>query len=565
MRYCSPFRLPLRLLLLALPVVGGQAQSVPRAEADSLLRRLQGGQPDTNRVHQLIRLGEYQVYKPGAFTADLDSARTYARQAQRLSRQLHYYPGEAQSLNLLGTISRESGQLAQSITYHQAALRHYRGHRDWKGEAGSYLLLAWSRRDKGDAGQARKDVQQAMALYKAKGYHPGVARACLELGNTYANWGEELGVKIGYYQQALGWWVRAGDRKKQADVHKDLGDLYAQQGNYARTLLELRKALVLYQSVRYPQLQGVYDLMGNMSSALGDYQEGLRYGLLAVRTAEALKDTSLSLCAIYNRLGMTYFRLKQYQKAYLYYDQAMRVARKYNDRPSVIIMAGNLATLLSVLDRPESSVRLVLSVARQYPPRSSEDSITLASRLVRGYTQLKRYRLAQRYCDQLLAFSSRLPGHVSNHWDIYSSIIPFFIASRQYAQARKYLVAFEAYCTTTKHLQGATNAQLWWFKVDSVQANHPAAIRHYQRYKQLQDSAFNETKSRQIASLDVLYETEKKEQALALQAQSIKVLSKEKQLQQQQLAQDRLLRNGLAGGTALLLLLVGVIYNRYRL
>ncbi len=108
--FCAPTAL-LPVLLLTLLAAAVNAQPVPRAAADSLLRRLQAGKADTNRVHQFIRLGEYQVYKPGESKADLDSARTYARQAHDLSRRLGFYPGEAASLNLLGTISREAREL----------------------------------------------------------------------------------------------------------------------------------------------------------------------------------------------------------------------------------------------------------------------------------------------------------------------------------------------------------------------------------------------------------------------------------------------------------------------
>jgi hypothetical protein len=43
----------------------------------------------------------------------------------------------------------------------------------------------------------------------------------------------------------------------------------------------------------------------------------------------------------------------------------------------------------------------------------------------------------------------------------------------------------------------------------------------------------NETKSRQIASLDVLYETEKKEKDIQLKEQNIKALTNERILQEQ--------------------------------
>jgi tetratricopeptide (TPR) repeat protein len=302
----------LRLVVLFSLLTGAAyAQPIPRAEADSLLQLLGNGKADTNRVNHLIRLGEYQVYKPGEFKADMDSARTYAGQAQGLSRQLKYYLGEGRSLNLLGTISREAKELEQSVGYHQAALQLYRRHGDWQGEADSYLRLAWAHRDKGDAPGARKEVQKAIDLYTMKGYPKGVAQAYIELGNTYASWGEERKERIRHYEHALQLYTQTGNKKRQADVLKDLGDLHLGDGSIAQALLELRKALALYQSIQYRELQGVYDLLGIAFSILGDYQEALRHALLAVKTAEQLSDTTLQLCTIYNRVGLIYFSLNQ--------------------------------------------------------------------------------------------------------------------------------------------------------------------------------------------------------------------------------------------------------------
>jgi two-component sensor histidine kinase/tetratricopeptide (TPR) repeat protein len=565
MRWSNFIRLPLALLFLFLMAITANGQSVSRAEADSLLRLLRADKADTNRVNQLIRLGEYQVYKPGEFKEDMDSARAYAGQAKSLSQQLSFISGHGRSLNLLGIISREAKQLEQSVIYHQQALQLYHKQEDWKVEAETHLLLAWARRNKGETEAARKEVRKAIGIYTKKNYSKGVGQAYLELGNSYDIWTEELKERISYYQQALTWFIKAKDTKQQADIHKDLGDLYQVQGSYAQALLELRKALTLYQSIRYPQLQGIYDLLGTVSSEMGDYQEGIKYGLLAVKTAEAVKDTTMQLCTIYNRVGVTYTNLKQYQKALLYYNKSLLVARKYNDQPSIIILSGNIGTILARLGQLEASVQWLLNMARLYPPRNTSDSTTLASRLLYNYTQMKQYAKAQTYCNQLLSLSKSLEMNDRGHYLIFEAVIPFFIVSKQYGQARKYLAKYEEFNAIIKSPGYASNAQMYWFKLDSMQGNYPSAIGHYQQYKMLRDSLVNEAKSRQIANLDVLYETEKKEQDLKLKEQSIKVLTKERQLQAKQSEQDRLLRNALFGGALLLLLLIGVIYNRYRL
>ncbi len=68
--------MPACLLVLLVLLTGLRAGAEPLhpllspAAADSVRTLLRQGKPDTNRVSQLIRLGKYQVYKPGEFTAD---------------------------------------------------------------------------------------------------------------------------------------------------------------------------------------------------------------------------------------------------------------------------------------------------------------------------------------------------------------------------------------------------------------------------------------------------------------------------------------------------------------
>jgi hypothetical protein len=99
---------------------------------------------------------------------------------------------------------------------------------------------------------------------------------------------------------------------------------------------------------------------------------------------------------------------------------------------------------------------------------------------------------------------------------------------------------------------------LMHFKVDSALANYPSAIKHYQLYTTIKDSIFNKTKSKQIEELGVRYETGKKEQDLKLKEKNIALLREQNKAQQTQ-------RNALVGGTALLLSLLALGYNRYRL
>jgi hypothetical protein len=83
-----------------------------------------------------------------------------------------------------------------------------------------------------------------------------------ELTRYYSNAGPDIASKIRLNEQALAFFVRTGNRKKEADVLKDQGDLHQLQEKYAQALHELQRALLLYRSVQHPDLHGVYDLLG---------------------------------------------------------------------------------------------------------------------------------------------------------------------------------------------------------------------------------------------------------------------------------------------------------------
>jgi two-component sensor histidine kinase/tetratricopeptide (TPR) repeat protein len=565
MRYFSVVCFLLLLFETILLVSPLMAQPTDTAQADSLLRVLQGSKPDTSRVNILLKLGAFHVYKSRELKVDLDSARTYTQQAQSLSKSLAYYQGEVESLNLLGTISREAKEFPKSITYHKAAINRYKRHQDIEGMISSYLLLSLAHRDQGDARQARKEVQTAIALATKYGHLNQAGEAYLVLGNTYAIDGEEFTQRIKFYKQALPFFTQSGNKKRQADVHKDIGDFFAAQNRSAQALIELRKALALYQSIGNRDLQGIYDLLGAVYSQLGDYEEGLRYGLLAVRTAENLKDSSLQLCTIYNRVGLTYMNSKQLQEAYSYFNKSLLIAQKYNDYSSIIILTYNIGIVLLKLNQPDKVLKHLSRTVHKYSPQNIRDSISITILFLGSYNRLKQYTTAQLYCNQLISISGKLAKYDSQQQRIYANIIPFFLASKQYSQARYYLTKRDYLCKETNNLAGASGNHLHWFKLDSLQGNYLSAIAHFQQYNRLQDSLLNQTKTKQIASLEVLHETQQKEQNIKLKQQQINLLTKEGQIKSQKIQQDQLVRNVIIGGAILLSILLGLIYNRYLL
>ncbi|GAB3942365.1 hypothetical protein GCM10028805_06890 [Spirosoma harenae] len=507
--------------LLAIPA---NAQWAP-SQIDSLQRVLTKVKQDTNRVNVLLQLSQCYVLRPGEEAHDLDTALQMSQQATRLSQSLRYQScmGEAAYTSFL--IWLEKGDFTRARTYAQQAVDFFLRHNQWKQLGYVYM------------NQAR----------------------------FYTLEGDELPKKIHYYETALAYFKQANDKVKQADMYKELSDLHQIQENYALALTELQSALTLFRAIGHTDLAMVYDLLGFVSTKLGDYKEGLAFGLMAVRAAESVKDSSLSMCTIYNRVGLTYYGLGQFNQAKFYFQKALAIALKHANNAYILHLVGNLSDLLLQQDKPQQALRYLQRKSQQYPPTTAESQLLVYFRFVSLYTELNQFTQAQAYCDQALDLLAKRGIGSLGRARIYQAVINFFIKSGQFQQARRYLALNESRCQLNGSIMALAKNHLQWFRLDSTQTNYVSAIQHYQRYKVLQDSLLNTTKSRQIAQLEIEFESEKKDQHLKQSQQNIQFLTEQSLVQQTQLQQARTIRNGIIVGTIMLILLLGLSYNRYHL
>ncbi|GAB4050665.1 histidine kinase dimerization/phosphoacceptor domain -containing protein [Spirosoma litoris] len=512
--------LPLILVVL----LSGRGQS-----QDSVFSRLhaqiQASQPDTNRVSLLLQLSREYVFKKGELVSDLDTALKLSQQAQALSQALQYPLGVGRS----------------------------------------YLTTAQALREKGDKNAGRRYARQAIGIFTQFGYKPELVEGYLELALSYWINKQELPQRIDYTQKALAVVKQLNDKVREANLLKELADFQQLRGEYTQAVSELRQALALCQTNTCMDMTGLYDLLGYVSTKLGDYREGLKYGLLAIQRTEQYHDTGLLACTAYNRVGLTYFAMGQYRQAYRYFKKSYALAQKNNYNPSIIQVAGNLSMVLLSMHQPQRALTLLKTVARKNPPLEDGSRIHLAMRFIDVYRTLKQYSLAQHYCDQIIALTPKEGWESIGQVSIYQSLIRFYIASGQYAKASQYLTENDALCRRNSSPIEQAQNYLLWFQLDTTQRQYPQAIRHYQQFVDLRDSLLNETKSRQIAQLEIQYQIQQKDNAIRLNQRNIQLLTNRSQLQTAQLQQARTTRNSIIVVVVLLAGLLGVSYNRYRL
>jgi two-component sensor histidine kinase len=129
--------------------------------------------------------------------------------------------------------------------------------------------------------------------------------------------------------------------------------------------------------------------------------------------------------------------------------------------------------------------------------------------------------------------------------------------------ANKYLPVHAALCRKIGNPVAIKYNIRLQFMLDSAEGHYKAAMFHLQQYHQINDSLFNETKSKQFKQAEVEYETEKKENDLKLRDRDIRLLKQENLLQQGRLQQANLVKNVTIGSIAMLFVIMGLLYRQY--
>lgn len=394
----------------------------------------------------------------------------------------------------------------------------------------------------------------------------GAGDAWMELARAYDTYSEnELKQKIACYELAVPLYKMAANKLKQAMALQMLGDCYNHEGILAPALSALEEALAVYKDIRYPALQGIYDLLGNVHSQMGNYKIALDNGFMAVKTAEAMQDTSLMRCTIYNRLGLTFYHLGDYAQALTYFKKSLGIAKRWNDTTSILTLIPNVASALQGLGRPGDAVLILADMEKRYHITSDEDKVTLSAGLVNSYVSLSRYEEAHARVKKLTCLSRAFGTFHYMQDGIYVALINYFLAIRDYESVKRYGKNYEVYCKKGGYAYELLNDYRSLFRADSALGNYADAIVYYQQYKLLQDSLYSEEKTREIAQLQMQYDMEKKDHDLLLKEQSIQLLTRRAQLQKSDLQRARLEGNVIIGGTLMLVILLVLGYNRYQL
>jgi len=514
-------KLLLFLLLATGTVLPSQAQALYQlpspAAIDSLRKQLWQSPPGSSaRLAVLLRLSEGLLKRHDLLEEAVDSTPSYNKQAQALSQRRHDGPATIRILQIAGRLLTAGQQLAAA----QAPLRE----------------------------SIRLSQQQDYKRLEALGWE--------YLAATYVSTAATASTIKACHRRGIALYRQLGDKLQEARLVSGIADESIVQGDHQQALQELTQAAALYRAAHCQNLQYLYSSLLYVHQKLGHYKQALHYGFEAIENAKATHDT-IFIGSTYLKIANVYGELKQPTETLAYYQMSFRSFQRNQQQFDALSAMGHIAGVLISQNKPQEALDGLLGAIKETKYRVTPGSNPqIMYYLARGYMAVGAYKPAEHY--YLMMLGALAQASDAQKLYAYFSMGQFYLATKQYSKARLYFTKSLALASQVGAQTRIIEAHWNLFRIDSAQGHYTAAIAHFQRHKALSDSLFSTAKSKQIADLQIQYDTKKKEQNIAL-------LTKQNQVQQAGLRQREWQRNATLGGAVLLTLLLGVSYNRARL
>ncbi|SDH47178.1 Two-component sensor histidine kinase, contains HisKA and HATPase domains [Dyadobacter soli] len=483
-----------------------------------ILAKLKSSRADTSRVILYVQLSDQYYYREGRNAKELDSARLYSKAAEKLAATLHFNKGLA-------------------LAYFQQAA----------------ILKLFDLPE-----NAKQANQKAISIFIKQKNYAMLGESYYRQGGFYSLSDSEIEGRINYFKKSLDAFRSGRFTLKAGDVLMAIGELYMIHGDDQSALTYLKQSLHTYQSIGYRKLMAVYDLLGIVYKILGMPDEGIKYGIMCLRTARSLNDTSLPIATYYNRVGLLQFSLGEYKNASKNFVEGLEIAKKFKDTTTVHIIAANQASSLVRLQKYQDALRFLDSISIGFPLKELRQRYWINRAYVQLYCEIKQYNKATKYANELLKIVENSVEQSAVKERIYLTLIQYYLAKADYESAKKLVKIHKILAINSNSKELTYMNDFWQSTLDSANHNYLSALAHYQKYSALKDSVFNENKTKLISKLEVVYETEIKEE-------KISQLKKESALQQKMLHQASLINIIMFVGIALLLVITGLLIYGYKL
>jgi serine phosphatase RsbU (regulator of sigma subunit)/Tfp pilus assembly protein PilF len=407
-----------------------------------------------------------------------------------------------------------------------------------------------------DMKKLEKSAKELFILSQKLDYKKGIATAYRYKGKVSTSKGD-LKTSMHFYQKALEIFESIDDKEGISSCNQNIGiDNYI-KGDYETAIDYALKAAKLYEEIGDKRgTANSYNNIGISYAYLGNYLQALRYNFNALKIREEIHD-KFGISASYLNIGGVLSEQNKYDAALVYFNKALKIKIEQGDKTGEAGIYNNMAEIYSTRNNYQQSLVYNLKALKLNEETGDQEGVNGSYiNIGNNYIVQQKPNEALHYFIESLKISTRL-GTQPSIVNSYNGIAACYELMSNYSKS---LIYYEKAAAVSKNKGFKKELQEAYLHLSSINEklkDYELALRYDKLYGDVKDSLLNEESLKQTAELNTRYETEKKEKEILL-------LTKEQQLKDKTLKEQRLIRMGLIIGLGLFLALSFLLFNRYR-
>jgi serine phosphatase RsbU (regulator of sigma subunit) len=404
--------------------------------------------------------------------------------------------------------------------------------------------------------QMKQYATQAIQLSLPKNHKRGLAYGYIYYGIYYYNQ-SNYEYALNYYTKSLKLLEELNDIKGMGSAYINIGSIYGSKGDFKKALGYMLKGAQLKEAAKDERgTSAAYNNIGNMYSDQGKYPEALSYHMKSLKIKEHMND-KVGISMAYNNIGTIFQIQGKTDIAIDYQFKSLKIKEELDDKLGVSVAYSNIASLYADKKKYEEGLTYNFKSLKLKQELGDKAGEALC------YSTIGTIYTAQKKTKDALTVQLKALKIFEDIGDTKEIIATCILIGRTYDEAHNYEQALHyneralQKAKSIDYKEGEANAYQNLAKAHAGLNNYKKAFEYNNLYYEAKDSLLSKDVLKQVAEINTKYQTEKKEQ-------EIQLLTKDQQLKDKTLREQKVVRIGLFVGLGLLLILSFTLYNRYR-
>ncbi|MDF2191669.1 histidine kinase dimerization/phosphoacceptor domain -containing protein [Paraflavitalea sp. CAU 1676] len=323
------------------------------------------------------------------------------------------------------------------------------------------------------------------------------------------------------YTEASDLFRKLNNKETEYEILYRRANVRRLQGRQAEAEKQLLDLLVSAKKINAPCLRSIYGCLLQIHQSWGNYHIALSYAFSSIEELGKLKTPAHDL-NLYNQIASLYGSLKDHGNEMTWHWKLHEVAKKEFHKYVLMNFPYFIRGLIRE-GKTNEALQLIKQTEQQFPPTEPWQKLAVAYCYGDCYNALHQYETAEMYYKAMMAKEYEPFFRPEKN----QTIAQFYFNRGAFDQARPYALFNTTLSAPHINSEDKIGANNLMYRIDSAMGNYASALQHLRRQQQMSDSIFTVAKARELAEINIRYETEKKDDALKLKDRDLLLREKD--------------------------------------